>query len=105
MRLCTGLFFAVTLSTTHLLTNTLPPGVQTEPGKVRCLDGNDVWIVPLYSWYAGPDDDPKNTLYIPGGLTSWKDLTLKEMGWSDAYFCKVSSFGSFNQNLQYQEIA
>lgn len=63
-------------------------GVQTEPGKVRCEDGQDVWVVPLYSWYAGPDDDPKNTLYCPGGATSWKDTTLKDMGWSDAFYCK-----------------
>lgn len=62
-------------------------GVRTEPGKVRCLDGNDIWIVPLYSWYAGPDDDPRNSLYVPG-LTSWKDLSLQEMGWSDSHFCK-----------------
>ncbi|XP_063673706.1 uncharacterized protein LOC134810941 [Bolinopsis microptera] len=51
-------------------------GVQTEPGKVRCLDGNDVWIVPLYSWYAGPDDDPKNTLYIP----EWPALKRRASG-------------------------
>ena len=38
--------------------------------------------------YAGPDDDPRNSLYVPG-LTSWKDLSLQEMGWSDSHFCKV----------------
>lgn len=65
-------------------------GVHTEPRKVHCASGDDMWVVPLYSWYAGPDDDPRNSLYIPGKV-SWKEQTLKEMGWSDAFFCKWPS--------------
>eukprot|EP00116_Pleurobrachia_bachei_P008744 sb/3469006/ len=67
-------------------------GVRTDPGKVRCVDGSDVWVVPLYSWYAGPEDDPRNTLYTPGAQgPSWTEQSLKEMGWSDAWFCKWPS--------------
>ena len=54
------------------------------------MDGSEVWVVPLYSWYAGPEDDPRNTLYMPGATgPSWTEQSLKEMGWSDAWFCKV----------------
>ena len=40
--------------------------VQTEPACVH--SGNHepaVWIVPVYSWYVKPEEDPAETLFVP----------------------------------------
>ena len=54
-------------------------GVHTRPAKVGTAQ-RQVWIVPLYAWYVGPEEGD-GSLYVP---KPGEDPTLRM--WSDRYF-------------------
>jgi hypothetical protein len=58
-------------------------GVHTKPIKVTNAD-SPVWIVPLFSWYTQPEEDPEDTLYVHGKT---EDKELTKMAWMDNHFC------------------
>jgi hypothetical protein len=57
-------------------------GVHTRPARVGGAPGGSVWIVPLLSWYVGPDEDEESLFVVKPG----EDASL-EM-WSDRYFVR-----------------
>ncbi|XP_033633356.1 uncharacterized protein LOC117294918 [Asterias rubens] len=59
-------------------------GVHTEPSKIHLPGGENVWIVPLFSWYATPEEDRQDSLFHASSL---EDVTLKKL-WMDNHMCK-----------------
>jgi predicted phosphodiesterase len=56
-------------------------GVHTRPAKVGTAQ-RQVWIVPLYAWYVGPEEGD-SSLFVP---KPGEDPTLRM--WSDRYFVR-----------------
>ena len=70
-------------------------GVNTRPAKIQ-IDANDpesnsVWIVPLFSWYAKPEEDKDDSLYSPAPRHLKEDTKLSEQVWMDNHLCKWDS--------------
>lgn len=63
-------------------------GVYTRPIKVQCCNNTTAWIVPIFSWYAKPEDDLENSLYV-GRET--EDAELSNKIWMDNHLCKWPS--------------
>lgn len=63
-------------------------GVHTRPTKVQCCNDNAAWIVPMFSWYAKPEDDFENSLYVAGEM---EDAELSNKIWMDNHMCKWPS--------------
>lgn len=59
-------------------------GVHTRPVKVGTAQ-RQVWVVPLYAWYVGPEEG-NGSLFVP---KPGEDPTLRM--WSDRYFVKWPS--------------
>ncbi|XP_071949050.1 acyl-carrier-protein phosphodiesterase PptH-like [Antedon mediterranea] len=59
-------------------------GIHTDPKKINSFDGS-VWIVPLFSWYTTPEEDRRDSLYVPG---SYEDVNLTKTLWMDNHMCK-----------------
>ncbi len=57
-------------------------GVKTSPYKVGNLEGDGVWIVPLFSWYVKPEEG-SCSLFVP---KNDEDPTLA--GWGDNRFTR-----------------
>ncbi|ELT89953.1 hypothetical protein CAPTEDRAFT_223030 [Capitella teleta] len=65
-------------------------GVHYMPKKVKVNSGNggsleSVWIVPLFSWYATPEDDAQDSLYVKPPYAENADL-MHNM-WMDNKMC------------------
>ena len=60
-------------------------GVNTRPMKVHCLHGQDVWVVPLFSWYSDPEKEAKETLYVS---RESEDVELTQQAWMDNHRCR-----------------
>ncbi|XP_030841269.1 uncharacterized protein LOC115923992 [Strongylocentrotus purpuratus] len=61
-------------------------GVRTDPGKEVLPDGDAVWIVPLFSWYATPEDDKQDSLHITASHLR-EDVKLCNQLWMDNHNC------------------
>ncbi|XP_038046124.1 uncharacterized protein LOC119720510 isoform X2 [Patiria miniata] len=59
-------------------------GVRTDPQIVDTTDGKRVWIVPLFSWYATPEEDRQDSLYVSGPS---EDPSMKSL-WMDNHMCR-----------------
>lgn len=73
----------------YIIENCERLNVHCHPKKIGAADGRaGVWIVPLFSWYARPEEG-EASLYIsrPG-----EDQTLVQ--WSDDYYIRWPNFGS-----------
>ena len=68
-------------------------GVHTKPVKLDVQDKGSVWVVPLFSWYSTPEEDPEDTLYHKGD----EDSTMDSM-WMDNHLCKWPDLGSFTRS-------
>jgi hypothetical protein len=70
-------------------------GVHTDPVKIHTAPdesgSSDVWIVPLFSWYAKPEEDAEDSLYESGPRYLHEDLKFCEQGWMDNRLCKWDS--------------
>lgn len=60
-------------------------GVHTKPIKVQCYNDTAAWVVPIFSWYAKPEDDLYNSLFV-GRDT--EDAELSNKVWMDNHLCK-----------------
>lgn len=60
-------------------------GVLTRPFRIGAASGPALWVVPLMSWYAGPEEDPARSLYREK-RGSTRDLTAKM--WGDFQFTR-----------------
>ena len=68
-----------------------------------------VWIVPLHSWYAKPEDDPAESLYAKPPSHVKEEVKKFEEYWMDNHMCKwmplpegeslAKAFTGMNQNL------
>ena len=63
-------------------------GVYIRPVKVQCCNNTSAWVVPIYSWYAQPEDDPNNSLYI---ARDTEDAEFSKRVWMDNHMCKWPS--------------
>ncbi|XP_022080658.1 uncharacterized protein LOC110973829 [Acanthaster planci] len=76
--------------------------VHTEPRQVETSDGECVWIVPLFSWYATPEEDRQDSLYVsgpsedPSTLTLWMDNHMCK--WPDSIGSRSKFFGKLNED-------
>ena len=61
-------------------------GVATTPGRVPLTSTDHVWIVPLFSWYATPEDDPENSFYIRP--SAGEDAGKQRDIWMDNHLCE-----------------
>ncbi|KAJ7392455.1 hypothetical protein OS493_012119 [Desmophyllum pertusum] len=59
--------------------------VNTKPIKVQCCNNTAAWVVPIFSWYAKPEDDLQNSLFV--GRDS-EDAELSNKVWMDNHLCK-----------------
>ena len=59
--------------------------VYIRPIKVQCCDNTAAWVVPVFSWYAKPEDDLQNSLFV--GRDS-EDAELSNKIWMDNHLCK-----------------
>lgn len=62
--------------------------VHTKPIKVQCCNNAAAWVVPIFSWYAKPEEDLGNSLYV-GRDT--EDAELSNKIWMDNHLCKWPS--------------
>ncbi|XP_077992154.1 uncharacterized protein LOC144446277 [Glandiceps talaboti] len=60
--------------------------VHTKPKRLKVNEDEEVMVVPLFSWYSSPEDDPEDSLYLRGQA----DEDAKKMNsmWMDNHFCK-----------------
>ena len=57
-------------------------GVGTSLTRVPLSAGDHVWLVPLFSWYATPEEDPDNSFYVrPSAVCRQRDI------WMDNHMC------------------
>ncbi len=61
-------------------------GIHVDPAKFSITPQQHVWIVPLLSWYAGPEEDPDDSIYIKG--TKVPEDRGKDIYWMDNSLCK-----------------
>lgn len=66
-------------------------GVHTKPLRLNDTK-HPVTIVPLFSWYTQPEEDPADTLYVHREIED-KDLT--KMAWMDNKLCVWNSVKEF----------
>lgn len=59
--------------------------VYIRPIKVQCCDNTAAWVVPIFSWYAKPEDDLQNSLFV--GRDS-EDAELSNKVWMDNRLCR-----------------
>ncbi|XP_068710227.1 acyl-carrier-protein phosphodiesterase PptH-like [Montipora foliosa] len=59
-------------------------GVHTRPIKVQCCNHKAAWIVPIFSWYAKPEDDMENSLYV---ARDTENAELSNKIWMDNHLC------------------
>ncbi|XP_078587070.1 acyl-carrier-protein phosphodiesterase PptH-like [Branchiostoma floridae x Branchiostoma japonicum] len=59
-------------------------GVLTKPDKVRTSDGGEAWVVPLFSWYATPEEDAEDSLYFSSNT---EDADKSHLMWMDNHMC------------------
>lgn len=59
--------------------------VNTKPIKIQCCNNTAAWVVPIFSWYAKPEDDLQNSLFV--GRDS-EDAELSNKVWMDNHLCK-----------------
>ena len=59
-------------------------GVHTRPVKVTC-DNYSVWLVPIFSWYAQPEEDLQDSLFVGRGS---EDASFSKQVWMDNHLCK-----------------
>ncbi|KAL9983960.1 hypothetical protein ACROYT_G006209 [Oculina patagonica] len=59
--------------------------VRIRPIKVQCCNNTAAWVVPIFSWYAKPEDDLQNSLFV-GRDT--EDAELSNKMWMDNHLCK-----------------
>lgn len=79
-------------------------GVHTKPVKVQCCNDTAAWVVPIFSWYAKPEDDLHNSLFV-GRDT--EDAELSNKVWMDNHLCKwpvlqgsvAQYFAKLNENI------
>lgn len=79
-------------------------GVHTKPVKVQCCNDTAAWVVPIFSWYAKPEDDLHNSLFV-GRET--EDAELSNKVWMDNHLCKwpvlqgsvAQYFAKLNENI------
>ncbi|ELU10139.1 hypothetical protein CAPTEDRAFT_219491 [Capitella teleta] len=69
-------------------------GVHYTPHKI-VSGSKSAWIVPLFSWYSEPEEDPTNTLFIaPANAapketsTEAKPASTEYQIWMDSHLCK-----------------
>jgi hypothetical protein len=60
--------------------------IETKPGKISLSDNSHVWIVPLYSWYATPEEDASDATYITPQVP--ENVEKNKQMWMDNYACK-----------------
>ena len=63
--------------------------------------GEFVWVVPIFSWYSTPDDDPENSLYV-SSQTENKHLT--KSAWMDNHMCVWSDEPSFSPSKYFAKL-
>ncbi|KAK2190307.1 hypothetical protein NP493_79g07008 [Ridgeia piscesae] len=60
-------------------------GVGTSPTRVPLSAGDHVWLVPLFSWYATPEEDPDNSFYVRP--SAGEDEARQRDIWMDNHMC------------------
>lgn len=61
-------------------------GVKTRPGRVAVVNGQDVMVVPLFSWYTTPEEDSMDTLYVRHSSVR-EDVATMNLMWMDNHNC------------------
>lgn len=85
----TSMQFSDSVGKFHYIVNMCQQiGISTEPEKIVNKEkAQSVWIVPLFSWYATPEDDLDDSLYIKPTKYE-EDIELNQMTWMDNKLCK-----------------
>ena len=60
-------------------------GVGSSPTRVPLSAGDHVWLVPLFSWYATPEEDPDNSFYVRP--SAGEDEARQRDIWMDTHMC------------------
>lgn len=66
---------------------------DTTDSETDKLQSNAVWIIPLFSWYAKPEEDPNDSLYRPPSVSLHEDVEFSEQVWMDNHLCKWTTIG------------
>ena len=74
-------------------------GVATSPGRVLLTSNDHVWIVPLFSWYATPEDDPENSFYIRP--SAGEDARKQRDIWMDNHLCEWPTHSTSRSRANY----
>ncbi|XP_064630669.1 acyl-carrier-protein phosphodiesterase PptH-like [Lineus longissimus] len=61
-------------------------GIHTKPGKLSLSAKDHIWIVPLYSWYATPEEDANDATYITPQVP--ENIEKNRQMWMDNFACK-----------------
>ena len=54
----------------------------------QLTNGDAVWIVPLFSWYAKPEEDAEDSLHVKPTSGQAEDIKYMEQAWPDNVHCR-----------------